>query len=158
MAQGDGMVSVSGRQVAPTDAVLMGTGALMLVDGFLPWYGVDIGPFGDFTVKGLSSGFFAWLPIVLVVAVGALVAARVFAGRSLPVGRVGSVGPAALALAGSGLATVLLLLKLLTDNEFTRYGIYLGILLAAVQAWYAYRAFRASGEVVPSFGRGAGSA
>ena len=149
------MVSVSGRQVAPTDAVLMGTGALMLVDGFLPWYGVDVGPFGDFTVKGLSSGFFAWLPIVLVVAVGALVAARVFAGRSLPVG---TVGPAALALGASGLATVLLLVKLLTDSSYTRFGIYLGILLAAVQGWYAYRAFRASGEVVPSFGRGAGRA
>lgn len=144
------MVVLGGRQVAPADAVLMGTGALMLVDGFLPWYGVDIGPFGDFTVKGLSSGALAWLPIVLVVAVGALVAARVFAGRVLPSG---AVGPAVLALAGSGLATVLLLLKLLVDSSFTRFGLYVGIVLAAVQAWYAYRAFRASGEVLPSVGR-----
>lgn len=149
------MVKIAEREVPLTDAVLMGTGALMLVDGFLPWYGVDLGPFGGVNVKGLSSGFLAWLPIVLVVAVGVVVAARVFAGQKLPVNR--SIGPSALLLVVAGVATVLIVLKLLTDGSYTKFGLFLGLVLAAVQTAYAYLAFRASGEALPAFGRGASS-
>ena len=144
------MVKIGEREVPTGDAVLMGTGGLMLVDGFLPWYGVDV-----FTlhvhIKGFSSGFPAWAGILLVVAVGAIVAARVFSGQTLP--PVAAIGPSALLLALSGLGTVLVLLRLLSESSATKYGLYLGLLLAAVQTAYAYLAFRASGEAVPTFGR-----
>lgn len=146
------MVRVGDREVTTSDAALMGTGALMLVDGFLPWYGIDI-----FTVhvhvKGFSSGFLAWMGILLVVAVGALVAARVFAGQTLPPNT--SIGPSALLLALSALGTLLVLLRLLTESSATKYGLFLGLVLAAVQTAFAYLAFRASGEPLPAFGRSA---
>lgn len=146
------MVKIGDREVATGDAVLMGTGGLMLIDGFLPWYGIDI-----FTihvhVKGFSSGFTAWLGILLIVSVGAAVAARVFAGRALPAST--AIGPAALVLAVSGLGTLLVLLRLLSQSSATKFGLFVGLLLAAAQTAYAFLAFRASGEPLPTFGRSA---
>ena len=146
------MVKIGEREVPTGDAVLMGTGALMLVDGFLPWYGVDVLSF-HVHVKGFSSGFPAWAGIVLVVAVGAIVAARVFAGQALPTST--AIGPSALLLAVSALGTLLVLLRLLSESSATKYGLYLGLVIAAVQTAYAFLLFRASGEPTPTFGRGA---
>ncbi len=145
------MVRIGEREIPTTEAVLMGTGALMLVDGFLPWYGVQVFTY-SVHVTGFSAGF-AWIPVLLVTAVGAAAAARVLLGQRLP--SAGSLGPNALLLAGSAAGTLLVVLRLLTQSSFTTYGIYLGLLLAAGQTAVAYLALRASGEPVPTLHRGA---
>ena len=144
------MVKIGDRDVSTTDAVLMGTGVLMLVDGFLPWYGIDFLSL-SVDISGWSPGF-AWVPNVLVISVGAAVAARVFLGQRLPSHP--AVGPTALLLAVSALGTLLVVLRLLTESSATKYGLYLGLLIAAAQTAFAWLAFRASGEPVPAFGRG----
>ena len=143
------MTQIAGREVGTNDLVMMGAGALMLIDGFLPWYGVNFAGITSINVKGFSSGFLAWLSILLVIAVAGVVAARIFAGRALPTS--GPVGPALALLAASGLATVLIVLRLLTQSSYTKFGLFLGLILAAVQAAFAYLSFRASGEPLPDF-------
>ncbi len=143
------MVRIGEREIPTTEAVLVATGALMLVDGFLPWYGIHVFTY-SVHVSGFSAGF-AWLPVLLVVAVGAAAAARALLGQRLP--SAGSLGPHALLLAGSAAGTLLVVLRLLTESSLTTYGIYLGLLLAATQTAVAYAALRASGEPVPNLPR-----
>ena len=40
------MAVIGGRNVGNNDLVVMGAGALMFIDSFLPWYGVSIKGFG----------------------------------------------------------------------------------------------------------------
>lgn len=144
------MVRIGEREIPTTEAVLVGTGALMLVDGFLPWYGVDVLGF-SVHVSGFSAGF-GWLPVLLVAAVGVAAGARALLGQRLP--SWGPAGPHGLLLAASGAGTLLVLLRLLTQSSLTMYGIYLGLLLAATQTAVAYAALRASGEPLPTLPRG----
>jgi hypothetical protein len=146
------MTDIAGKTVSTPDLVLMGTGAVMLVDGFLPWYGVDLGPIGSFNIKGFSAGFLGWASILLIVAAGALVAARVFAAATLPAGK---IGPALAVLAASGLGTLLVVLRLLTQTSLSKFGLFLGIVLAVTQTFFAFGLFRASGEAMPDFRHGA---
>jgi hypothetical protein len=145
------MTKVGGRDVGTNDLGMMATGAVMLIDSFLPWYGVDFG-FASVSVKGWSAGFLSWFAILLVIVVAGAVAARVFAGATMP--KTGTVGPALGLLVLSGLASVLLVLRLLTHNDYTKFGLYLGLLLALGQAAFAFLAFRTSGEHAPAFGHG----
>ena len=48
------------------------------------------------------------------------------------------------------LATVLILLKLLTDNDFTKFGIYLGLLAAAATAVGAFLSAKDEGVGIPT--------
>lgn len=54
---------------------------------------------------------------------------------------------------GGAPARVGTLLRLLTQSSATEHGLYVGLLLAAVQTAYAFLAFRASGEPTPTSGR-----
>ena len=171
------MVTIAGRQVGVPDLALTGTGALALVDLFLPWYRItreDVAEidsleetvelaefFGNdggsadaesLSINAFQAGFLAWFPTLLLVVVAALVVARVFAGVKPP--SAGPVGPALLPLALSGLAAVLLLLKLLVDMDYVFVGLFVALVLALLSASFSFGAFRSSGEALPDLGRG----
>ena len=126
-----------------------------VVNLFLPWYRIDFG-FASASANAFDAGFLAWASALLVVVVGGLTAAKVFAGRALPSSA--QIGPNALLLALAGLALVLAVLRLLTESSATFLGLYLGIALAAVQTFFAFTLFKASGERTPDFGRGSPTA
>jgi hypothetical protein len=147
------MARIGGRDVATNDLGLMGGGLLVLISSFLPWYGASFRGFSD-SVSGWNSGW-AWIPILLCIAVAGVVAAREFGGARLPAA--GPVGPALLLLAVAGLATLLILLRWLTlpSSDFPgvdtgpRVGLFLGLIGAIIQTAFAAIAFKASGEALP---------
>lgn len=140
------MVAIAGKQVPTADAVIIGAGAVMVIDLFLPWYRVELFGFTA-SANAFDAGFLAWFPALVVIAVGVLVALRIFQGFELPANP--KVGPNLLLAGLSGLAVVLLLLRLATESDFTFLGLYLAILLAAAQAAFGFMKFKASGEPMP---------
>jgi hypothetical protein len=122
------------------DRVILIAGLLFFVDSFLPWYGIKLGPFSA-NVSGWRSGGLAVISILLAIA-ATLFAAMKTGG--MQVGGAASEGMIYLALGGG--AFVFALLRLLTETNFTRYGLYLGIILGAVLAyggWQKYKGSRA---------------
>ena len=145
------MTQIAGRDVPTPELALIAAGAVGVVNLFLPWYRVEVFSVSA-SFSAFDAGFLAWASALLVVVVGGLTAAKVFAGRALPGNA--QIGPNALILALAGLAVLLAVLRLLTETNATYLGLYLGIALAAVQVFFALTLFRASGEKTPDFGRG----
>ena len=126
------------------DWLMIGGGAAMLILGFtLDWTTVDTG-FGSASGDGPFDYFFtgglAWM---LVIAVGALAAANA-SGRLPP----NQPWPLIL-LAGAGLATILMLLRIILCARFDfadrGIGMYGAFVFAAVALAGAYLNFQASG-------------
>jgi hypothetical protein len=148
------MAKIGGRDVATNDLGLMGGGLLVLISSFLPWYGASFRGFSDST-SGWNSGFLAWFPILLCIAIAGVVAAREFGGARLPA--TGPVGPALLLLLVAAFATLLILLRWLTlpSSDFpgvdtgARVGLFIGLIGAIIQTAFAAIAFRSSGETLP---------
>ena len=108
------MAVIGGRNVGTNDLVVMGAGALMFIDSFLPWYGIKIAHFPGSNASGWSAGFGAWFSVLLVVAVAGVVAARVFGGRAMPPVAGGSVSWPLILGGVSVLAVLIILLRWVT--------------------------------------------
>lgn len=152
------MANIAGRDITTADLAIMGTGALMVIASFLPWFGPQddriraraeqLGV--DVSLNAWSSTFLAWGAVVLAVVVAGLVAGRLFAGFAMPT--TGKTGPHLLLLMLSGLGAALIVLRLLVGavNGKAEIGLYLALVLAIVQAGFAFLSFRSSGEQLPS--------
>ncbi len=148
------MAVIGGRNVGNNDLVIMGAGVLMFIDSFLPWYGTKFLGFRDVTVSGWSAGFGAWFSILLVIAVAGVVATRVFAGRAMPAVGNGSVSWTFITAAVSLLATLIILIRWLTFNTYhglagAKFGLFVGLVIAAVQTVFGYLSLNAAGEKLP---------
>lgn len=143
-----------------TERVLAVVGVLALIDSFLPWYSVS----GKGLAAGISYsenawdvGVGGWFPLLLLLAVGVVVALPA-AGRSVVVrGGYAAFGAAA------ALATLIILIRWLTypslPGEAAGYadagagfGTYAGLILAVVATVFAYLAFTAAGGSIAAFG------
>lgn len=134
---------------------VIGGGAVVLVSSFLAWYGVSgeaiPGLRLNSSISGWDSKFLAVLGILLCTAAAAWVAYRVFGSGKTPDL---PVGPNLLALILSGLGAILILLRLITFDRDSipgysigpKYGVFLALAGAAVQSFFAFRSFKASGE------------
>jgi hypothetical protein len=124
--------------------LILGAGVLLLIDTFLPWQKVSLG--------SLSYSWTAWhgfwgvLLGLMTIALVAWVAARVF-GVELPA----SVPDGLVTLALGGGILLFAVIKNISDN-YSAWGSYLGIILAAGVAAGAWLTFQASGEALPSLG------
>lgn len=148
------MAVIGGRNVGNNDLAIMGAGVLMFIDSFLPWYGTKFLGFHDITVSGWSAGFGSWFSIILVIAVAGVTAARVFGGRAMPAVANGAVTWTFITAAVSALAAVIILLRWLTFNTFhglagAKFGLFVGLVLAVVQAVFGYLSLNAAGEKLP---------
>jgi hypothetical protein len=147
------MVQIGGRNVATNDLGIMGGALAMFIVSFFPWFGKDFG-FASVSRNGWGTGFLSWLPILLSLAVAGLVAARVFGNVQLPSLQ---VGWNFLVLALLALAVLCLLIKLLIGwkpsgvniHAARKVGIYLALIVAAIQTFFAFAAFKLSGEALP---------
>lgn len=126
------------------DRMILVAGVLFFIDSFLPWYGVK-GVFSTIArsaginpnLKGWDAGGLAVIAILF--AIGA----TVFAGLKVAgVEVTGNEGLIALVLGGG--AFLFALLRLLTETSFTRYGLYLAIVLGGVLAYGGYQKYQAS--------------
>lgn len=147
-----------------TERVLAIVGLLAFIDSFLPWYSVSIkgslaalgGPAGGVSGNAWDVGFWAWFPMLLLLAIGVVVALPAF-GRNVSVrGGYAALGAAAL------LVTLIVLLRWLTypsvpaeDAAFidagADFGTYVGLILGIVATVFAYLGFTAAGGTVNNF-------
>jgi hypothetical protein len=124
--------------------LVLGAGVLLLIDTFLPWQAVSI-----FSANAWH-GFWGVLLGLMTIALVAWVAARAF-GVALPE----NVPDGLVTLALGALILVFAVIKNLAD-DYSAWGSYVGIVLAAAVAYGAWLTFQLSGESLPSMG-GAGS-
>jgi hypothetical protein len=144
------MAVIAGRNVGTNDLVVMGAGVLIFIVSFFPWIGVDLGSV-DVTGNAWDAGFGAWFSVLLVVAVAAVAAARVFGGRSMPAVNNGAVSWTLITGAVSALAAIIILLRWVTYPSYSgaRWGLFIGLVIAIVQAVFGYLSLVAAGEKLP---------
>jgi hypothetical protein len=103
-------------KLKPSDWMVGGGTLLFLIAMFLPWYKVDLG-FASASASGFDYGLFGIIPLLLLLAVaGATVLPKLVESVKVPE-TIGPLPRAQGALAAAGLATVLVLLRLLLKDD-----------------------------------------
>jgi hypothetical protein len=129
--------------------LILGAGVLLLIDTFLPWQKISLGPFSH--SWSAWHGFWGVLLGLLTIAILAWVAARAL-GVELPVNVPDGVTTVALGV----LILLFAVIKNLVD-DFSAWGSYLGVVLAIGVAAGAWMVFQSSGESLPNVSRPASS-
>ena len=124
--------------------LLVGAGLLLLIDMFLDWQSVDVGPFS--VGQNAWSGFWGVIMGLALIVLLALVIARVFDVK-LPAGL--PEGPIIVGL--GALIFVFALLKNLID-DYSSIWSYIGVLLAAGVAYGAWLRNQETDDSVESLG------
>lgn len=127
--------------------LILGGAVLLLIDTFLNWQQID-------TVLGSAGqsawhGFWGVLIGLMTVALVAWVIARMF-GVQMPEG----VPEGLISLVLGGLILLFAVIKIISD-DFVHWPAYVGIVLAAVVTYGAWRNFQESGESLPTMPRAA---
>jgi hypothetical protein len=117
------------------------SGVVLVVNLFLPWYGA----FG-LNLNAFDAEFFAWGGSFIAIAGGVILALKAF-GRA-DASR-GTLGAEQIALLTGGLGFVLIVLRWITENDATRFGLYLGLIAAAGVTYGAYMTMQDLGIAIP---------
>jgi uncharacterized membrane protein YhaH (DUF805 family) len=143
----------SGPNLNRNDLVVLGAGALMLVVSLLPWYGASyLG--SSISTTAWDAGVGAWGSVILVVAVAGVAAVRAFGGGVFP-GNSAVIWNLVTA-AVSGLAVLFILLRWATYPDppsfpgfsaGAKFGTYLGLILAVVQAVFGTLLIVSTGQL-----------
>jgi hypothetical protein len=125
------------------EKIIIIAGVVLFIDGFLPWYSVDLGPLGDFTRNGWESPGAIWsiLAVLVALAMGAAVVVRGLTEAEVP-DNVGGFSWPKILLGGGVAALVLVLIKLLNESSHLGFGFYLGIICALALAGGGFLMFR----------------
>lgn len=125
------------------EKIIIVAGVVLFIVGFLPWYSVDLGPFGDYTRSGWQSPGAIWsiLAILVGLVMGGVVVVKGLTETEMP-DNVGGFSWPKIMLGGGVAAVVLLLIKLLNESSYLGFGFYLGIIAAAALAVGGFLMFR----------------
>lgn len=127
--------------------LLLGAGALLLIDTFLAWQKVEVKISDVGSIEATANawhGFFGVIMCLAVIVLLVLVAAKTF-GVAIP-----PVIPFGLTTLGLGvLILAFAVLKNLVD-DYSAWASYVGIVLAALVALGAWRVFDETGEALPA--------
>ncbi len=121
-------------------------GVVLIINLFLPWYGFS--GFGvSSSISAFDSGFFAWSGSLLAIAGAVLLLIAEVGEKKI---NLGSLQGGQLALLLAGLGTLFIILRWLTETNFVKFGLFLGIIAAAVTTYGAFMSLKASGVGLPS--------
>src|SRR3990172_3657366 len=112
------------------EKIIVIAGLILFIDGFLPWYDVDLG-IVSVTRSGWESpgAFWSILAILLGIAMSGVIAGKALTEGVIPDNVGGVTWPKI--LLGGGVATALLvLIKLLNESSYLGFGFYIGIICA----------------------------
>ena len=125
------------------EKVIIIAGAILFIDGFLPWYSVDFGPLGSITRSGWQSPGAIWSMLAIVIGLGmaAVVALKGLTEVEIPDNVGGQSWPKIL-LGGGVAALVFVVIKFLNHTGDLGFGFFLGIVAAAALAAGGYLMFR----------------
>ncbi len=118
------------KKLTPGEMVTAVCGVLLLIVSFFPWYGVDLGPFGSYNYSAWKQpdAFFSIVAVILGVVLAAHVIVEKLEAVDLPE-RLGSVGWGMMHLVGGAVAFVFVLLKWIMNTDYTKFGLWAGLLL-----------------------------
>lgn len=133
-------------KLTPNNWIAGGGGLVALINMFLPWYGVDFG-LGSVNANAWDAGFLAIVGSLLAVAAGALI---VLKALDIFTAEAGELGTEQLAMVLGAVGTLFLILKLLVDNDFAKFGLFLGVLCAIAVTAGAFLTGKDVGVGIPS--------
>ncbi|MGB2694153.1 MAG: hypothetical protein WBD55_03080 [Dehalococcoidia bacterium] len=116
------------------EKIIIVAGAVLFIDGFLPWYSIDLGV-ATFSRNGWQSPGAIWsiLAVLIGLAMAGAVIVKGFTDVVIP-DNVGGLSWPRLHL-GAGVATVLLvLIKWVNENDYLGFAFYLGLIAAVALA------------------------
>ncbi len=116
-------------------------GAVLVIDLFLPWYGV----FG-INLNAFDMGFLAWGGSLLAIAGAAVLLLKALGTRDVEAGQ---FKPEQLATILAGVGTVLIVLRWLTETDFVKYGLFVGLIAAAVVTFGSFTSMKEAGLDLP---------
>jgi hypothetical protein len=141
------------KKLTPGEILTAVCGVLLLIVSFFAWYGIDLGSFGEFNRNGWQEPD-AFLSIVAII-LGVVLAGHVIVEKlekvNLPE-RLGSVGWGMMHLIGGTVAFVFVLLKWVMNTDFTKFGLYAGLILTAGLAIGGYLMAKEAGDLPSALG------
>jgi hypothetical protein len=116
------------------EKIIIVAGVVLFIDGFLPWYSVDLG-IVTFTRNGWQSpgAFWSIIAILIGVAMAGVVAAKGFTDAVIPDNVSGLTWPK-IHLGGGAVALVFVLIKLLNESDYLGFAFYIGLIATAALA------------------------
>jgi hypothetical protein len=149
------MAAFDWKKLNTADRVIAITALVALICLFLPWYGWS-GNGYSVSVGAFSSGY-GWLGAVLIIAAGVYLT-MLRSGSNMPKT---AYGPGVLVLGASVIGAVIVILRWITLPRGSyggsglsfhygpSFGLILTLIAGVVQAVFALRLFRSSGEALP---------
>lgn len=124
------------------EKIMVVAGVVLFIDGFLPWYDVDLG-FASVTRNGWESpgAFWSIIAVLIGLAMASVVALKSLTEVAVPDSLSGVSWPK-IYLAGGVAALAFVLIKLLNENSYMGFGFYIGIIAAAALAGAGFYAFQ----------------
>jgi hypothetical protein len=116
-------------------------GAVLIVDLFLPWYGV----FG-ISLNAFDAEILAWGGCIVAIAGAAVLLLKAMGKKEMSAGQ---FKPEQLAFILGAVGFVMIVLRWLTENEFVKFGLYIGILASGVVAYGAFSEMKSKGMKIP---------
>ena len=125
------------------EKIIIVAALVLFIDGFLPWYSIDLGPLGDFTRNGWESPGAIWsiLAVLIGLVMGGVVVVKGLTATEMP-DNVGGFTWPKIMLGGGVAALLFLVIKLLNESSYMGFGFYLGIICAAALAAGGFLMFR----------------
>lgn len=127
-------------KLSTASKILLGAGILYLIDLFLPWQSLDLGPLiGDVSENGIAG--IGFLNLLLVIGL--------IAWEGMAIAGVDIKAPRALVSAGlAGGIVVFTILKIIVDNDFIAIFAWIGLILALAigyGGWMRWQEHQAGG-------------
>ena len=116
------------------DRLILIAGLVFIVDSFLPWYGVKVLGFSA-NASGWSSGGLAVVAILFAIGATAFAAVRVLGIQA----NLGDLKDGSVYLVLGAGAFAFTLLRLLTQTDFAKYGLFIALVAGAALAYGGFQ-------------------
>jgi hypothetical protein len=120
-------------------------GVVLIVDLFLSWYSVDFGIVSA-TANAFDAGFLAWGGSLIAVAGAVVLLLKAVGTKDVSAGQFKTEQ---LAVLLGAIGFVLILLRWLTETTAVSFGLFLGLVAAAVVTYGAFMAMKDAGLKMP---------
>jgi len=134
-------------KLSQNQKIAAGGGILAIISLFVPWYGIGVSGIASFNISAFDAGFLAWFGLVLAIAAAVIVLLKALEVTEL---KAGNLATEQLALIGAGLGFILVVLRLVTETDFVKWGLFLGLISTAVVAYGCFGAMKDAGLEMPS--------
>lgn len=129
-------------KLSQNQQIALGGGALAVISLFLPWYGVL-----GINFSAWNAGLLAWGGLLLTIAAAAVLVLKALEVRDV---KVGNLAAEQFALVLGAVGLVFIVLRWLTDSNFTKFGLFLGLIAAAAVTYASFASMKDAGLELPS--------